>query len=293
VGSVDQQRGLNRRKPSAAVTGAGGGLGRAIAEALADTGYHVYGAVRDPADASDGGPANPGIRFTQCDVTEAEAVSAWAEWVSTEVGDGGLDVLVSNAGVLTLGPMELTPLDVIRRDFEVNVFGSISVINALLPALRTARGRIVQIGSVTGRLPLPFAGVSSAAKAALEAFVDAYRLELRPHGIDVVIAEPGNMRTGGPAKAAADLERVATGMDDVARAHYGAAFAAFSQALNRLQMGGLTADAAARIIVDAILAPQPPTRLPLGEEAQALVAAVRVEADDTLDELRLKTLGLA
>jgi hypothetical protein len=123
--------------------------------------------------------------------------------------------------------------------------------------------------------------------------VDAYRLELRPHGIDVVIAEPGNMRTGGPAKAAADLERVATGMDDVARAHYGAAFAAFSQALNRLQMGGLTADAAARIIVDAILAPQPPTRLPLGEEAQALVAAVRVEADDTLDELRLKTLGLA
>jgi NAD(P)-dependent dehydrogenase (short-subunit alcohol dehydrogenase family) len=280
------------RRPSAAVTGAGGGLGRAIAEALADTGYHVFGAVRDPADANDGGPPERGIKFTRCDVTDAEAVAAWAEQVSAGVGDGGLDVLVSNAGMLTLGPLELTPLDVIRRDFEVNVFGSIAVISALLPALRAARGRIIQIGSVTGRLPLPFAGVSSAAKAALEALVDAYRLELRPHGIDVVIAEPGNMRTGGPAKAALDLERIAAGMDDVGRHHYGTAFAAFSQALNSLQLRGLEADAAARIVVDAILAPQPPARLPLGEEARALVATARLETDDKLDELRLSVLGL-
>lgn len=215
----------NRRRRSAAVTGAGGGLGRATAEALAEAGYHVYAAVRNPADATGG---NGEIEFTQCDVTDSAAVAAWAQRVSSEVGDAGLDVLVSNAGILTLGPLELTGLDEIRRDFEVNVFGSIAVINAFLPTLRVARGRIVQIGSVTGRLPLPFAGVSSAAKASLEAFVDAYRLELRPFGVDVIIAEPGNMRTGGPAKAEADLERIAAGMDDAGRHLYSEAFAAFS-----------------------------------------------------------------
>ena len=281
-----------KQKPSAAVTGAGGGLGRAIAELLAQSGSRVYGAVRDPADARENGREDQGIRFTHCDVTDAEDVSAWSGQVCADVGDDGLDVLVSNAGVLTVGPLELTPLDAIRRDFEVNVFGSIAVINAFLPALRTTRGRIVQIGSVTGRLPLPFAGVSSAAKAALEAFVDAYRLELRPHGVAIMIAEPGNMRTAGPAKAAADLERVSATMDDAGRDRYGERFAAFTHALNGLQVVGLEPDVAARIIVDAIVAPTMPTRLPVGAEAQALITAARTESDDRLDAMRLMALGL-
>jgi NAD(P)-dependent dehydrogenase (short-subunit alcohol dehydrogenase family) len=163
-----------QRRPSAAVTGAGGGLGRAIAEALEGAGYRVYGAVRNPSEVRVGRSSKDGIEFAQCDVTDAGAVATWAGRVSATVGDGGLDVLVSNAGVLTVGPLKLTTLDVVRRDFEVNVFGSTAaVVNAFLPALRAARGRIVQIGSVTGRLPVPFAGVSSAAKAAMEALVDA------------------------------------------------------------------------------------------------------------------------
>lgn len=282
-----------RRKATAAVTGAGGGLGAALAEALAEAGYRVHAAVRNPADAKGGGSAGGEIEFAECDVTDAAAVAAWADRVSAKVGEGGLDVLVSNAGMLTLGPLELTSLDSIRRDFEVNVFGSIAVVNAFLPALRAARGRIVQIGSVSGRLSLPFAGVSGAAKASLEAFADAYRLELRPHGVDFIIAEPGNMRTGGPAKAAADLERIAEGMDDDGRQLYGAAFARFSDALNRLQADGLEADAAARVILEAIQAPQAPTRVPVGPDAGELVAAARRESDDTLDAMRLQVLGLA
>ena len=282
-----------QRRPSAAVTGAGGGLGRAIAEALEGAGYRVYGAVRNPSEVRKGGPSKDGIEFAQCDVTDAGAVATWAGRVSAAVGDDGLDVLVSNAGVLTVGPLELTTLDVMRRDFEVNVFGSIAVVNAFLPALRAARGRIVQIASVTGRLPVPFAGVSSAAKAAMEALMDAYRMELRPQGVDVVIAEPYSMRTGGPAKAVADLERVAAGMDDAGRHLYGSAFAAFGHGLNRLQMNGLEADVAARVIIEAIQAPQAPTRVPVGEEATEMVATARRESDDTLDALRLGVLGLA
>ncbi len=284
---------IAQKNPSAAITGAGGGLGRAIAEMLAEAGYRVYGAVRNPADAGVVKTANGEIELSHCDVTDADAIASWSGRVSSELGENGLDVLVNNAGILTMGPLELTALDVIRHDFEVNVFGSIAVINAFLPALRAARGRIVQLGSVTGRLPLPFAGVSSAAKASLEAFVDAYRLELRPQGVDIVIAEPGNMRTGGPAKAVTDLQRIATAMDDAGRQLYGAAFAKFSVAINQLQSNGVAADVAADVIMDAIRAPQAPTRVAVGKEAEELVATARREPDEVLDALRLAVLGLA
>jgi NAD(P)-dependent dehydrogenase (short-subunit alcohol dehydrogenase family) len=95
------------------------------------------------------------------------------------LGESGLDVLISNAGILTPGPLEVLPVAAVGHEFEVNVFAGLAVINVFLPALRRARGRIVQIGAVTGRLPLPFNGPSSASKVALEAFADIYRTELR------------------------------------------------------------------------------------------------------------------
>ena len=152
-----------QRRPSAAVTGAGGGLGRAIAKALTGAGYRVYGAVRNPSEVSEGKPSKEGIEFAQCDVTDAGAVATWAGQVSAAVGDGGLDVLVSNAGVLTVGPLELTTLDVVRRDFEVNVFGSIAVV--MRSCLR--RGWPVGQSCRSGRSPASasaVAGVSSAAR---------------------------------------------------------------------------------------------------------------------------------
>ena len=102
--------------------------------------------------------------------------------------DGGLNLLVSNAGILTPGPIETLPLDFIRREFEVNVFGALSVVNAFLPALRKARGRIVQVSTWTAHLPLPFNGPSGASKAAMEVFATVYREELKRFGIDVVVA---------------------------------------------------------------------------------------------------------
>src|ERR1700723_1705179 len=205
---------------SAAVTGAGGGLGRDIALGLAAKGYVVFGTAMSVAEVQD---------------LKDASVKAWASDVSDATGDSGLDILINNAGILTPGPIEVLPLDAIRREFDVNVFGALSVINAFLPALRKARGRIVQVSTWTASMPLPFNGPSGASKAAMEVFAAVYRAELKSFGIDVVIAAAGNMRTGGPGKTASALQRVVEGMNSEQRALYGQTFGAFTAALNGMQ----------------------------------------------------------
>src|ERR1700722_5624742 len=221
---------------SAAVTGAGGGLGRDIALGLAAKGYVVFGTAMSVAEVQDLKDASGGrVSLAVCDMTKEESVKAWAAGVSDALGDSGLDILINNAGILTPGPIEVLPLEAIRREFDVNVFGALSVINSFLPALRKARGRIVQVSPWTASVPLPFNGPSGASKAAMEAFSAVYRAELKASGIDFVVAAAGNMRTGGPAKTAAALTRVADAMTPQQRELYGQAFETFATKLNTMQ----------------------------------------------------------
>jgi len=276
-----------------AITGANTGLGRDLALGFAAMGYRVFGTalraegVANMRDASDGK-----VVLGVCDITQEDDVEQWVKSVSSELGDGGLNVLISNAGTLTPGPMELIPLTAVRHEFDVNVFGAIKVINAFLPALRTAQGRIVQVGAVTGRLPLPFDGPSSASKAALEALADVYRLELKPFGISFVIAQAGNMRTGGPAKTAAASERMTEAMSAEQRELYGARFDSFASTLNQFQNSGLESDdAAQQIIALADHAPAAP-RVPVGPDAAQLLKLASESSDAQLDAMRLQLLGL-
>jgi NAD(P)-dependent dehydrogenase (short-subunit alcohol dehydrogenase family) len=110
--------------------------------------------VQDMKDASSGR-----VSLTVCDMTKEDSVKAWAGGVSNELGDAGLNLLINNTGILTPGPIEVLPLDAIRREFDVKMFGALSVMNAYLPALRKARGRIVQISTWTASVPLPFNGI--------------------------------------------------------------------------------------------------------------------------------------
>ena len=197
---------------SAVVTGAGSGLGRDIALGLAAKNYRVFGTALSPGEIQDLRSASGGsVTLAQCDITDEAAVKAWADEV-TQQNDGRIDLLISNAGILTPGPLEVLPLGAIRHEFEVNVFGAVAVVNSFLPGLRKARGRIVQVSTMTATLPFPFNGPSGASKAAFDALAAVYRAELKPFGGDVVLAVAGNMRTGGPAKTAAALQR--TGSDD-------------------------------------------------------------------------------
>jgi len=188
------------KKRSAAVTGAGSGLGRDISLGLAAKDYHVFGTALSPEEIADVRHASGGaVTLSRCDITDEVAVAGWAREVRAKT-DGGLNLLISNAGILTPGPLEVLPLSAIRREFDVNVFGALAVVNAFLPALREARGRIVQVSTWTASLPLPFNGPSGASKAAFDAFAAVYRAELKSFGIDVVLAVAGNMKTGGPGK---------------------------------------------------------------------------------------------
>jgi NAD(P)-dependent dehydrogenase (short-subunit alcohol dehydrogenase family) len=279
---------------SAAITGAGGGLGRDIALQLAAKGYLVFGTAVSASEVQDLKDASGGrVSLTVCDITKPEAVKAWVAGVSEALGNVGLNLLISNAGILTPGPLEVLSLDAIRREFDVNVFGALSVMNAFLPALRKARGRIVQISTWTASLPLPFNGPSGASKAAMEVFATVYRAELKSFGIDVVVVAAGNMKTGGPAKTAAALSRVADGMTSEQRRLYGHTFDSFTTALNGMQSSGLDSASAAKNVIELAEQVPAPSRAPGGPDAAEMLRVVREKSDAEQDAFRLQLVGLA
>ncbi len=279
---------------SAVVTGAGGGLGRDIALGLAAKGYIVFGTAFSAGEVSDLKEASGGrVSLTVCDITKEQAVKAWAGGVSEALGSSGLDRLINNAGILTPGPLEVLPLDAIRREFDVNVFGALSVMNAFLPALRRARGRIVQVSTWTASVPLPFNGPSGASKAAMEVFATVYRAELKRFGIDVVVAAAGNMKTGGPAKTASALKRVGDGMTSEQRELYGQTFGTFAAALNGMQSSGLESAAAARRVIELAEQVPAPSRGPVGADAEEMLRVAREKSDAEQDALRLQLVGLS
>ena len=277
---------------TAAVTGAGSGLGRDIALGLAAKGYRVFGTAMSSEEIADLKQASGGVvTLSQCDITAEAAVRAWASEVATQ-NEAGLDLLISNAGILTPGPLEVLPLSAIRHEFEVNVFGALAVVNAFLPALRKARGRIVQVSTMTATLPFPFNGPSGASKAAFDALAAVYRAELKPFGIDVVLAVAGNMRTGGPAKTAMALKRVAERMSSEQRELYGKAFDTFAKTLNKMQGSGLDSTSAARRVIELAEQVPAPSRGAVGADAEEILRLVRERSDTEQDAIRLHMVGL-
>jgi NAD(P)-dependent dehydrogenase (short-subunit alcohol dehydrogenase family) len=281
-----------QRKRTAVVTGAGSGLGRDIALGLAAKSYRVFGTAFSSDEIVDLKKASGGaVNLRQCDITNEAAVKTWAGEV-TSGNEGCIDLLINNAGILTPGPLEVLPIDAIRREFEVNVFGALAVVNSFLPALRRARGRIVQISTMTATLPFPFNGPSGASKAAFDALAAVYRAELKPFGIDVVLAVAGNMRTGGPAKTAAALKRVAEQMTSEQRKLYGTPFDTFAATLNNMQGSGLDSVLAASRVIELSEQVPAPSRGAVGADAEAILRFVREKSDTEQDAMRLRMVGL-
>tara|TARA_B100000513_G_scaffold192842_1_gene119553 strand:- start:8082 stop:8915 length:834 start_codon:yes stop_codon:yes gene_type:complete len=267
---------------NAVVSGAASGLGEDISAALVAEGYRVFGTTLDEESAGD----RDGIVLSKVDVSDPAAVRAWAADVAAATG-GSVDLLISNAGILTPGPLEVIPFEDIVREFEVNTFGPLHLVNAFLPQLREAQGRIVQISSISAVYPVPFNAPSAASKAAAEALLIAYRAELSGMGIDVTIIQAGSMLTGGPAKSAAALSAVAEAFTPEQRALYGESFARFTARFNGVQGLGMPSADAARQVV-AIAQQQPaPSAAPLGDDAAAVLESVRTSTPEQLDASRL------
>jgi NAD(P)-dependent dehydrogenase (short-subunit alcohol dehydrogenase family) len=175
------------------VSGASTGIGAASAERLARDGFLVFAGVRTDTDAAAVEALHPNVRALRLDVTDDASIEA----AVTTVAEAGLAVrgLVNNAGIAVGGPVEFLPLALWRRVYDVNLFGAIGLTQAFLPLLRTARGRLVFVGSVGGRMAAPFVAPYSSSKFALRALADALRVELRSTGIRVVLIEPGGVKT--------------------------------------------------------------------------------------------------
>jgi nucleoside-diphosphate-sugar epimerase len=198
-----------RRPRVALVTGAGGGLGLAVATQLAERGVVVYAADVDPEALAR--CQAPGVRHLALDVTDPESVRRAVERVAAEE-DGGVDLLVNVAGLLRPGALEEQPWADVELQFAVNALGPLALARAVAPAMRgRGYGRIVNVSSTNGFMVTPFMGAYSASKYALEAVSDALRLELAPWGIEVAVVQPGAMRTAFSARAKdalrAEIER--------------------------------------------------------------------------------------
>jgi NAD(P)-dependent dehydrogenase (short-subunit alcohol dehydrogenase family) len=244
---------------SVLVTGASSGIGLASAERLAGAGWRVLGGVRTDADAA--ALRERGIEPVELDVTDAAQIAAAAETVGTE-----LHGLVDNAGIAIAAPLELVPLDELRHQLEVNVVGQVAVLQAVLPALRRAGGRVVLMGSIGGRSALPFLGPYAASKHALEAVADSLRIELRPLGVSVSIVEPGSIATPIWQKGANRASELSEGFDPARAADYAPAVARFREvALSRGP--GADPDAVAKAVEHALTSTRPKARYLVGRDA--------------------------
>lgn len=174
------------------ITGCSSGIGEATAKRLAGHGWTVYASARRLESIEH--LKGAGCKLLQLDVTDAASMRAAVDTVERE--QGAVGVLVNNAGYSQGGPIEQVPLESVRRQFETNVFGLIALTQMVLPAMRSQHwGKIVNIGSMGGRLTLPGGGLYHATKHSLEAISDALRFEVRGFGVDVVLVEPGLITT--------------------------------------------------------------------------------------------------
>jgi NAD(P)-dependent dehydrogenase (short-subunit alcohol dehydrogenase family) len=201
------------------VTGSNSGFGRLMVETLARRGYSVFAGMRDVAGKN--APAAEALRqlaereqlvlhIVELDVTDDASVEQAIEAILGTTGR--LDVVVNNAGVSYSGPLEAFTLEQVRQQFETNVISVLRVNRAALPQMRKqGSGLLIQIGSIAGRLALPFLGLYGATKFALEGLTESYRDELAPFGIDAAIIEPGTYPTtiSVNRQVAADVERFA------------------------------------------------------------------------------------
>jgi len=181
------------------VTGATGGIGRALVERLAVEGYLVYAAARSPEKLQF---RNRQVVPVALDLTDEASINRASAEVSEHLGNGRFEGLVNMAGIIVEGPLELVEVDLMALQFAVNVLGPFALTRAFLPLLRRSRGRVINIGAVTAHTAMPFNGPISASKAALASLNDAMRMEFAPFGIKVVLVEPGGIETGIFATAA-------------------------------------------------------------------------------------------
>jgi short-subunit dehydrogenase len=263
------------------VTGASTGMGAAIAKELARRGFHVLAGVRREADA-DALRADR-IEPHILDITVDSDIAALADRVADDPRP--LRALINNAGIAINAPIEALPLAEWRHQFEVNLFGQVAMIQALLPALLNSSGTVVNISSVGGKVALPTYGAYAGSKFALEAVSDALRREVAGFGAKVVVIEPGAVKTQMVERGLATADRLKAAMTAGQRDRYGELAEAVAAQAESFTETGVSAEHAAKVIARAATASHPRTRYAIGRDAAILLRVAHVVSDRILDRI--------
>jgi NAD(P)-dependent dehydrogenase (short-subunit alcohol dehydrogenase family) len=278
---------------SAQVTGASTGIGRATALHLDALGWRVYGGVRRDEDAESlAGAATGNLIPLQLDVTDAEQIAAAATRIEADLGPSGLDGLVNNAGIAVPGPLETLPIEDFRRQVEVNLTAHVAVTQAMLPAIRSARGRIVFITSIGGLLAFPMFGAYHAAKFGLEGVGDSLRRELRPWDIWVSIVVPGSIATPIWDRGVGEADAIVERASERERELYSHFIRAYPKVARRTAERGIPPERVAATIERALTASRPRTRYLVGADARGQALLARILPDRVLDWLIARLSGL-
>lgn len=253
--------------PTALITGAGRGIGQAIALRLSRAGWTVFAGVRDDASTERLIAGDGRITPVQLDITNEAHLSSLSDRLPER-----LDALVNNAAIGVLGPVEaVTPAN-LRRQLDINVVGQVAVTQAVLPLLRAARGRIVFISSTGGRVVVPMEGAYCASKFALEGLADALRIELRPWRIGVSLVEPGPTDTGTWREVPRMIDDMDEGMSPAHRELYSRHTAGLRRVVNSFGPRAVPPDVVARVVERALTARRPRARYLVGADAHAMIA---------------------
>jgi NAD(P)-dependent dehydrogenase (short-subunit alcohol dehydrogenase family) len=263
------------------ITGASTGIGRATALRLARAGFDVLAGVRREEDGADLRAQDGRIEPVLVDVTDAGQIANLA----ARVGAAPLAGLVNNAGIAVAGPLEGVPINLVRRQYEVNVFGLLAVTQALLDPIRAGQGRIVNIGSIGGRINTPFVGPYSSSKAAVRSLSAALRRELRPWDIRVALVEPGALDTPIWRKGEQGAQETIDALPDRVRTLYARPLDALVAATRKIAANASSADDAAQAIEHALTAERPKAIYTVGREARIQGALHSVLPARTFDAL--------
>lgn len=278
---------------SALVTGSSTGIGRATALRLDREGWRVFAGVRREEDAESlRVEGSERLVPVTLDVTDPDQVAAAANLLEEAVGERGLDGLVNNAGIAVLGPLETIPLEDFRRQVEVNLTAQIAVTQALLPAVRQGRGRVVFVSSIGGRMALPFGAPYHAAKFGLEAVADCLRQELRPWGIGVAVIEPGSIDTPIWERGEQIADEVSSRAPAAQEELYGETIERFRRAVRRTAERGIPPDKVASAIAHALSARRPRTRYLVGADARGQALLARLLPDRAMDAVVRRLMGI-
>lgn len=265
------------------VIGAAGGIGLEVARQLSARGDQIVGTVLDGAQAEQLRAELPGMRQIEVlDLTDAKQAITRVGGIVAAMGR--VDHVVVCAAIGPIGPAELTPIETYASAMDINFLSHVAIFQAVLPALRQSKGRLLMVSSMSGKVPLPFIAAYTASKHALEGWADVVRQEVAADGVQVILVEPGGVRTGMVSAQIALAKAMLSELTPEQAARYGALYHGFVAAAQAGYDGaGSTPAQVAAIMVEALSAEKPETRYIAGPDAQQLIGARAALSDRELD----------